>query len=53
MTISHFERHLFTFRVASEREHTELASPIEFAALDRLAWKYIRNRQCARARTKR
>lgn len=41
MTVSHFERDVFTLHVADERGHTEVASRVEFAALDNLAWRHI------------
>lgn len=53
MTISHFERDVFTVHVATELGHTELAARVEFDALDRIAWSYIQNRQSVGRQTSR
>jgi hypothetical protein len=45
MTISHFERNVFSVHAATERGHTELAALVEFDGLDRIAWRYIQNRR--------
>jgi hypothetical protein len=51
MTISHFERNVFSVHVATELGHTELAARVEFDALDRIAWKYVQNRRSVGRRT--